>query len=308
MKYLRIKVDLNQSKADFLYGLLLDFGVSGFETVDDLPVENPFDFDYEELKPNLPDRHGEVSVIFYPDESIDLDGLLDEIQKSLPDAKLTKDYSDESDWRDKWKDYFHAFSIGDIYIRPSWEASEEEDSKFLHIIEIDPGTSFGTGSHETTRMCIKELSELDLTGKKVMDAGCGSGILSIAANKLGSRNITCIDIDPECIVTTKENLTKNSCSLEDFSFFTGDIMSNESLYNSIPECSFDVVVANILADIIVTMLPRLSPKIKSKGILITSGIIEGKENLVISAMKEQGFTDIVSKKDGEWFMVRGVHE
>lgn len=307
MKYLRIKVDLNESKADFLYGLLLDFGISGFETIDDKPVDNPFDFDYEELKPNLPDRNGEVSVVFYPEEG-ESDILIKEIQRSLPEAKIIKDYSDEFDWRDKWKDYFHAFSIGDIYIRPSWEASESEDGKYRHVIEIDPGVSFGTGSHETTRMCIAAMAELDLTEKKVMDAGCGSGILSIAANRLGSSDITCVDIDPVCITTTKENLEKNGCPLNDFKFFTGDIMSNESLYNSIPAGAFDVVVANILADIIVTIMPRISPKIKSGGKLITSGIIEGKENLVINAMKEHGFVNIESKKDGEWFMVRGEHE
>lgn len=303
MIYRRIRVDTETNGSDVLCGILLDNDIDGFEIIDDIPVTNPFDFDYEELRPDIPDRGGVVSVIFYLEMEADYAPILQEIRGVLPDASISIDTSDEEDWRDKWKEYFHSFSIGDILIKPSWE--EVEDTKGKLLVEIDPGVSFGTGSHETTRMCIEDLSHLDLSSKKVLDFGCGSGILSIVSEKLQSKDITCVDIDPQCIVTTRENIEKNKCNPSHFTYITGDVRSSD-VYKKLPDGEYDVVLANILADIIVEMVPFLTPKLKTGGRIITSGIIEGKEDIVFSALNDAGFSQIEKRKSGEWFLISGV--
>lgn len=303
MLYKKIKIDVKEEKADLLIGLLLDFNITSYEIIDNKPEENPFDFDYEELKPNLPEFNGIDSFIVYFNENDDTKVFIDEIQKAIPDITVFISASDELDWRDKWKNYFHPFTIGDIVIKPSWE--EYEDDKKM-VVEIDPGVSFGTGSHETTKMCIESLSKKSLNEKIVLDAGCGSGILSIVSNKLGAKKTVCLDIDSVCIDTTKENLEKNNCNLDEFEFYVGNIVEDKTLNENLKDESVDVVVANILADIITAMLPNLVKKIKSNGYIITSGIIEGKEDKVIGSFKECGLTVTNTKKDGEWFMVEGI--
>lgn len=305
MLYKKIKIDVNEEKADLLIGLLLDFNITSYEIIDNKPEDNPFDFDYEELKPNLPEYNGIDSFIIYFNENDDTKGFIDEIQKAIPEANVFISDSDEKDWRDKWKQFFHPFTIGDIVIKPSWE--EYDDSSKM-IVEIDPGVSFGTGSHETTKMCIESLSKIDLNGKTVLDAGCGSGILSIVANKLNAKKTLCLDIDSVCIDTTKENLQKNNCDFKDFEFFVGNIIEDSTLNDNLKDESVDIVVANILADIIVAMLPNLVKKIKPNGHIITSGIIEGKEDKVIDSFNKCGLIVTTTKKDGEWFMVEGIKD
>lgn len=304
MRYKSIRIDATESTYEQACSILLDSGVSGYEVIDDKPVDNPYDWDYEELKPDIKDMGGLVSVIFYLEEDEDERQIIDKIQKALPDCSISVSFSDEEDWRDKWKDYFHQFSIGDILITPSWEEVKTREGKV--VIEIDPGISFGTGAHETTRMCIAKLNELGLKDMSVLDAGCGSGILSIAAKKLGAKKVVCIDIDPDCIDTTKENLIKNGCDVEEFDFYCGDITKDKRIYDAIPDKSFDVVVANILADIIAGMLPKLAAKIKPDGTVILSGIIEGKEDIVLLAMEKEGIKVVDKVKDGEWYMIAGM--
>lgn len=302
MVFKKIRIDVSDENVETLCNILLMQDVGGYELIDDKPVLNPYDGDYEELRPDIKDMGGMTSVIFYLEPDTDESVIIGQIQKALPSAKAFISDSDEADWRDKWKDFFHSFTIGDILIRPSWEKTEEEGRI---TIEIDPGISFGTGAHETTRMCIAALDKADICGKNILDAGCGSGILSIAAEKLGAGHITCVDIDPDCITTTKENILKNGCDESRFSYSCGDIISDEKFYKSIGDESFDIVVANILADIIIAMLPRLKAKVRPGGMIILSGIIEGKETKVSDALSQNGISIAEMKKDGEWYMIVG---
>ncbi len=207
--------------------------------------------------------------------------------------------SDEADWRDNWKEFFSGFAIGNIYIKPTWEEAPV-DLEGKALIEIDPGVSFGTGKHESTHLVIEAMQEYGYEGKAVLDVGCGSGILSLVAMKLGASSVTGTDIDADCIASSYENLERNGIDRSNANFMVGNLIVDASLLERVGKGKYDLVFANILADIIIPMAPALVATMKPGAVLITSGIIDFKEEAVAKALTAAGLTVEATASMGEW--------
>ena len=213
---------------------------------------------------------------------------------------ITSSETEDLDWINNWKKYFTSFTIEDILIKPTWEELKEEDKdKFL--IEIDPGISFGTGKHETTQLCIRQLLKY-VRGRnpKVLDVGCGSGILSIVALKLGARAVVGTDLDADCMYSTRENMEVNHLDPSLGNFYVGNLIDDTDLQKKVGTEEFEIVVANILAPVIIAMAPVIPERLKSGGYFITSGIIDFKEQEVKEAIEASGLKVVEVNHQGEW--------
>ena len=221
---------------------------------------------------------------------------------------ITSDQTEDLDWINNWKKFFSSFYIDDILIKPTWEELKPEDAdKFL--IEIDPGVSFGTGKHETTQLCIRQLLKYirgndaytpENRTPKVLDVGCGSGILSIVALKLGASAVVGTDLDPDCMTSTHENMAVNHLDAALGTFYVGNLIDDAALQEKVGTEEYDIVVANILADVIIPMAPVIPARLKRGGYFITSGIIDFKENAVKEAIEAAGLTVVEINHQGEW--------
>ncbi len=203
----------------------------------------------------------------------------------------------EEDWANNWKQYFKPLKVGDtLVIKPSWE--EYDDAGERIILEIDPASSFGTGQHHTTRLCLEILEGCVKEGDRILDLGCGSGILSIAAILLGAENAVAVDIDENAAATAKENAIKNHIPAEDYKTYFGNILSDEKLAAEI-DGQYDIITANIVADVLIAMKDYFKRYLRDGGYLIVSGIIEERMEEVLSAIEECGFTRLgVNVKEG----------
>lgn len=203
----------------------------------------------------------------------------------------------EEDWANNWKQYFKPLKVGDtLVIKPSWE--EYDDAGERIILEIDPASSFGTGQHHTTRLCLEILEGCVKEGDRILDLGCGSGILSIAAILLGAENAVAVDIDENAAATAKENAIKNHIPAENYKTYFGNILSDEKLAAEI-DGQYDIITANIVADVLIAMKDYFKRYLRDGGYLIVSGIIEERMEEVLSAIEECGFTRLgVNIKEG----------
>ena len=224
-----------------------------------------------------------------------------EEQKQYADigpATITAGQTEDIDWINNWKKFFSSFYLDDILIKPTWEELKPEDEGKV-MIEIDPGISFGTGKHETTQLCIRQLRKYMKDGDCVLDVGCGSGILSIVALKLGAGSVVGTDIDEACLTSTYENFEVNHLAKELGTFYCGNLIDDADLQATVGG-GYDIVVANILADVIIPMAPVIPARMKSGGIFITSGIIDFKEKEVASAIEAAGLSIVEINHQGEW--------
>ena len=257
-------------------------------------------------------------VSFYlEDDGEDRTELLKQVKEALEDLRkvvdvgsgvITSDQTEDLDWINNWKKFFSSFYIDDILIKPTWEELKPEDAdKFL--IEIDPGVSFGTGKHETTQLCIRQLLKYirgndaytsENRTPKVLDVGCGSGILSIVALKLGASAVVGTDLDPDCMTSTHENMEVNHLDPSLGTFYVGNLIDDAALQEKVGTEEYDIVVANILADVIIPMAPVIPARLKRGGYFITSGIIDFKENAVKEAIEAAGLTVVEINHQGEW--------
>ncbi|MBQ1464511.1 MAG: 50S ribosomal protein L11 methyltransferase [Ruminococcus sp.] len=203
----------------------------------------------------------------------------------------------EEDWANNWKQYFKPLEIGKkLVIKPSWEEYSGDGSRI--ILEIDPASSFGTGQHHTTRLCLELLEGCVNGGEKILDMGCGSGILSIAAVLLGAQDAVAVDIEENAAATAAENAQKNNIPAEKYTTYFGNILSDEKLADRI-DGKYDVITANIVADVLIAMKDHFLRYIRKGGTLIVSGIIEERMEEVLSAIEQTGFTRKgVNVKDG----------
>lgn len=310
MQYMKYTIHTTTEAEELVCYRLRELGIEGLEIDNCVPVE---DGDrqggvFEELQPDLPEDDGSSRISFYLEADADAKALLEQIRQALISMKaytnigtgrITTELSDEADWRDNWKQYFSSFSVGNIFIKPTWEEMPAEAEGGV-LIEIDPGVSFGTGRHESTQLVIRELQELLCPKDLVLDVGCGSGILSIAAFKLGASRVIGTDIDEDCILSSYENCRRNGLSKEDASFYQGNLIFDAALREHIGTSCYDIVMANILADIIIPMAPVLAQALKPGGRLITSGIIDFKEEEVQKALEAAGLTVLATHAQGEW--------
>ena len=307
MRWTKFTIDTTEASAELVSALLYDFDITNIEIEDNAAVTPLEGEDYEELVPDRGADDGSSKVIFYVEEGRDYGKLLEDIRFGLDNLKKTADIgagtidissTDEKDWRDKWKEFFHTFTVGDYTIVPSWEeVSSDSDPK--HIIRMDPGITFGTGKHESTRMIIEELPEYIHGGEKVLDLGTGSGILALIALREAAADVTATDIDPATKDAVAENFERNNLPLEKMHLVIGDLASDKKVQGEVGG-GYDVVCANILADIIIGMLPAIRNTIRPEGVLLTSGIIDFKEEEVKNALYENGFKVYDIKKCGEW--------
>ena len=309
MKWNKYTIETTTAAEDYMSAMLADLGIEGVEIEDNIPLSKEDQADmFIDFLPELPPDDGVSHVSFYlEDNGEDYTELLKQVKIALEDLRkivdvgsgvITSDQTEDLDWINNWKKFFSSFYIEDILIKPTWEELKEEDKdKFL--IEIDPGVSFGTGKHETTQLCIRQLlkyirgnAEYTPENKtpKVLDVGCGSGILSIVALKLGASEVVGTDLDPDCMTSTHENFEVNHLDSRLGTFYVGNLIDDVELQEKVGTEEYDIVVANILADVIIPMAPVIPARLKKGGYFITSGIIDFKEDQVKEAIEKAGLT------------------
>ena len=311
MKWDKYTIDTTTEAEDFISMMLSENGIEGIEIEDNVPLTKEETGEmFIDFPPELPPDEGKSKVSFYLEAGEDHTETLKAVRIGLEQLRslveigsgcISSSQTEDIDWINNWKQFFQSFYIDDILIKPTWEPLKEEDkNKFL--IEIDPGISFGTGKHETTQLCIRQIRKYLKEGERVLDVGCGSGILSIAALKLGAGSVVGTDVDGDCITSTHENMTVNHLAENSGEFYVGNLIDDKVFQEKIGT-GYDLVVANILADIIIPMAPALYQCTKEQGVLITSGIIDFKENEVKEALEQAGFEILEVNHQGEWVNV-----
>jgi ribosomal protein L11 methyltransferase len=297
---------------DLISDMLGDLGITGIEVSDNVPItEAERKQLFIDILPELDEDDGSAEISFYVDAEEDTKALLEKVNAGLEElssyveigsGKITISETDDQDWINNWKEFFKPFRVDDtIVIKPTWEELTDYREGDL-IIEIDPGTSFGTGAHETTKLCIASLKQHRKPDSIILDAGSGSGILSIIAKKLGAKEVLGIDIDSNATNSAIENATVNKLQIEEgnLSFVTGNIIEDDGIRTQIGKEKYDLVVANILADVIIPLSDVIGENLKTGGIFISSGIINMKEEAVKEGLLKNHFTILEVNKMGDW--------
>ena len=310
MKWNKYSIQTTTDAVDMISSALNDIGIEGIEIEDNVQLTK------EEAKsmfvdfiPDLPPDDGRAKVNFYIDSEEDDGSMLEKVKAELEDLRMfidigegtiTESETEDKDWINNWKQYFKPFTVDHILIKPTWEEIPEEHKDKL-LIQIDPGTAFGTGKHETTQLCIRQLEKYVKPGVKVLDLGTGSGILGIAALKLGADYVFGTDLDENAITAVHENLAANEIPEEKFGVIQGNIIDDKATQDAAGYECYDIVVANILADIIILIQKQVPFHLKKGGIFISSGIIDMKEQAVREALEaNEAFEILEVTRQGEW--------
>ena len=313
MKWNKYTLKTTTAATDLVSGMLIDLGIDGIEIKDNIPLSQEDKKKmFIDFLPELPEDKGEAFLSFYMEETENEEEKLKEIQEGLKEladfvdvgeCTIEKGETEDKDWINNWKQYFKSFTVDDIVIKPTWEEMKDEYRDKL-MIEIDPGIAFGTGMHETTQLCIKQLKKYVQSDTNILDVGCGSGILSIVSLKLGAKAAVGIDIDENAITATYENLEKNNISQESCRVYAGNILEDESLAEKAGFECYDIVVANILADVLIPLSDIVPKHLKMGGYFITSGIIDTKEAEVVKVIEENPHFEIVEvTRQNDWSSV-----
>ena len=266
---------------------------------------------FVDILPDGPADDGIAYLNFYLDEKEDKEELLANVKDALEELRMfvdigegtiTESQTEDKDWINNWKQYFHQFYVDDILIIPSWEEVKPEDKDKM-IIHIDPGTAFGTGMHETTQLCMRQLKKYVKDGMEILDVGTGSGILSIAALKLGAGHAVGTDLDPRAISATRENLEANQIPEGSMDVMIGNIIDDKAVQDQVGYEKYDIVTANILADVLIPLTPVICHQMKPGALYITSGILDVKEDVVVKAVKDAGLEILEVTHQGEWVSV-----
>lgn len=313
MKWNKYTLKTTTKATDLVSSMLMELGIDGIEIKDNIPL-SPEDKKkmFIDFLPELPEDNGEAFLSFYMEESQDEAARLNEIREGLNELKdftdvgecsIEKEVTEDKDWINNWKQYFKSFMVDDIVIKPTWEEVKEEYNGKL-LIEIDPGIAFGTGMHETTQLCIRQLKKYVKSNTNILDVGCGSGILSIVALKLGAKSAVGIDIDENAITAAYENLQVNKLSKERCKVYSGNILEDKELRDKTGYECYDIVVANILADVLIPLSDIVPKHLKEGGYFITSGIIDTKEEEVVKTIEANPYFEIVEvTRQNEWSSV-----
>lgn len=311
MKWKQYTIQTTTQAEDLVSSMLADLGIEGVQIEDNIPLSaEDKEKMFIDILPELPPDEGIARVSFFLDAEEEQDTILAQVREELDNlrlfvdvgsAEITQSETEDKDWINNWKKYFKPFVLEDILIKPTWE-EEPQEGNYRCVIEIDPGTSFGTGKHETTQLCIRQLYKHLKPGMRILDVGCGSGILSLICLKLGAGAVVGTDIDPLCMEAARDNMEINHLPVEYADFYLGNLINDGDLQEKVGG-NYDIVVANILADIVIPLTPVVANHIKKGGIYITSGIIDFKEEAVVQAVVEAGFEILEVCHQGEWVSV-----
>lgn len=328
MKWKKFRIETITDAEDIIISTLYDIGLEGAQIEDKIPLtaaekEQMF----VDILPDGPEDDGIAYLSFFveetddgklklQDEEVDTDVILKRVNEELDGLRefmdigkgsVSVDETEDIDWINNWKQYFHQFTIGDLLVIPSWEEvqPEDQDKKILHI---DPGTAFGTGMHETTQLCIRQLWKYITPETRLLDVGTGSGILSIVALMYGAKEAKGTDLDPCAVDAVRENKEANGIPEDQFTLTIGNIITDKAVQDEMGYECYDIVVANILADVLVPLTPVIVHHLKKGGIYITSGIIDDKEQTVVDAVKAAGLNVLEVTHQGEWVSVTARRE
>ena len=312
MKWSQFRLTTTTEAEDIVISMLADLGVEGVQIEDKVPLtEQDKEQMFVDILPDFAEDDGEAYLTFYLDVDEDHTELLAQIREELEDMKsyinvgactIEESETEDLDWVNNWKQYFHQFYIDDILVIPSWEEIKEEDKDKM-VIHIDPGTAFGTGAHETTQLCIRAVKKYVTEDSEVLDVGCGSGILGMIALMLGAKHSVGTDLDPCAITATHENMEENNISKDRYEVMIGNIIDDKEIQDRVGYEKYDIVLANILADVLVPLTPVIVNQMKKGAVYITSGIIDNKEETVVEAVKAAGLEVLEINYQGEWVSV-----
>ena len=313
MKWNKFTLKTRSEVEDIVISTLADVGIEGVEIQDKQPLtESDKQQMFVDIMPDIPDDDGIAYLNFYLDVDEDKEKVLADVRAALAEMQefldlgectITESETEDKDWINNWKQYFKPFTVDHILIKPTWETVPEEHKDKL-LIQIDPGTAFGTGMHETTQLCIRQLEKYVTPDSEVLDVGTGSGILGITALKLGAKHVFGTDLDENAITAVGENLEANGIAPEQFKVVQGNIIDDKTVQDEVKYEYYDIAVANILADVIIMLQKEIPVHIKKNGIFITSGIIDMKEEAVKAAFEANDAFEIVEiTHQGEWVSV-----
>ncbi len=312
MKWKSFRLKTTTQAEDIVSSMLADLGVEGVQIEDKIPLTAA---DKEQMFVDiLPETEADDGIAylnFYLEEDADTESILKNVRQELEEmsefmdlgeCSIEESETEDVDWVNNWKQYFHQFYVDDILIIPSWEDVKPEDEDKM-VIHIDPGTAFGTGMHETTQLCIRQIRKHVTPDTEILDVGCGSGILGMLALKFGAKHSVGTDLDPCAIDATYENMEVNGISKDQYEVMIGNIIDDKAVQDKVGYECYDIVVANILADVLVALTPVIVNQLKKGGIYITSGIIDDKEETVVEAVKKAGLEVLEVTYQGEWVSV-----
>ncbi|MCR1839575.1 50S ribosomal protein L11 methyltransferase [Murimonas intestini] len=312
MKWNKFTLKTVTGAEDIIIATLAELGVEGVEIEDKVPLtEDDKKQMFVDILPEGPADDGIAYLSFYLEPDADNEQMLADIREELKDLSsfmdvgectITESQTEDKDWINNWKQYFHQFYVDDILIIPSWEEVRPEDADKM-IIHIDPGTAFGTGMHETTQLCMRQLMKYVDENTELLDVGTGSGILSIVALKLGAKHAVGTDLDPCAINATRENMEANGIPAGQMDVMIGNIIDDKAVQDAVGYEKYDIVAANILAEVLVPLTPVIVDQMKKGALYITSGIIDDKEETVVNAVKAAGLTVLEVTHQGEWVSV-----
>jgi ribosomal protein L11 methyltransferase len=316
MKWKKFTIKTITEAEDIIISTLYDIGLEGAQIEDKIPL-TPLEKEqmFVDILPDTPDDDGIAYLSFFVEETdtapVNTEEKVAEIKQELDSLREFMDIgegevmvseTEDIDWINNWKQYFHQFYIDDLLVIPSWEQvkPEDKDKKILHI---DPGTAFGTGMHETTQLCIRQLKKHITPDTELLDVGTGSGILAIISLMYGIKHAVGTDLDPCAVEAVRENMEVNHIAPESFDMMIGNIITDKTVQDKVGYNKYDIVVANILADVLVPLTPVITHQLKSGGIYITSGIIDNKEQTVRDAVEQAGLEVVEVTYQGEWVSV-----
>ena len=312
MKWNRFTIKTKTEAEDMIICTLAEIGVEGAEIQDHQPLtEEDKAQMFVDIMPEGPEDDGIAYLNFYLEEDADKESILRDVRNALEELRTFMDIgegtieesqTEDKDWINNWKEFFHQFYVDDILIVPSWEEVAEEDKDKM-ILHIDPGTAFGTGMHETTQLVIRQLEKYVTRGAEILDVGTGSGILGITALKLGAGHVVGTDLDPCAVSAVQDNKEANQIEDDTFDMMIGNIIDDVEVQNEVGYERYDIVAANILADVLVPLTPVIVHQMKKGAYYITSGILDVKEEVVREAVEKAGLTLVEVTKQGEWVCV-----
>ncbi len=312
MKWNKFRLATTTEAEDIVSSMLMDLGIQGVEIEDKVPLtQADKEQMFVDILPETEADDGVAYLSFYLEEDEDKEKVLANVRAELKDmasylnvgaCTIEESQTEDVDWVNNWKQYFHQFYVDDILIIPSWEEVKPEDGDKM-VIHIDPGTAFGTGMHETTQLCIRQIRKYTTPDTTILDVGCGSGILGMLALKFGAKYSVGTDLDPCAIEATYENMEVNGIGKDKYEVMIGNIIDDKEVQDKVGYGKYDIVAANILADVLVELTPVIVNQLKDGGIYITSGIIDDKEETVVEAVKAAGLEVLEVTCQGEWVSV-----